>query len=168
MLAEWVNIYISYSPLYWIQLGYAQYWTRWIFPPFPYVKYDFYLERMDAYGRWITVSLFSPITDHLYIYELYYDLEGAPYVWHTRILEGQSAFWTGSSSTNPATCIDIAALVETSHTGVDIDDSHFSNLKYYDNSNWYYWSLHYSYSTPNSPYSVQTISHYEFYASGGG
>ena len=166
MLAEYINIYISYQPLYWVQLGYTQYWTWWYFPPFPYINYNFYLERMDADGHWTTVCFFKPIPEHLYIYELYYNLVGAPYVWHFKVFEGQSCFWLGDTYTNPADYIDLGAFVETSSTGVNIDGSHFSNLKYYDNPNWYFWSSIISWST--GPYYIQPVSYYEFYAYGGG
>lgn len=132
---------------------------------FPVPTLDFYFERNDAYLHWTSIHLLKPIVGHTYNYELYYEFT-AYYCWHFKVREGSTVVWQGSSVTNPQTYIDISAYVETSVTSIDIDGSHFSSLKYYTGSNWYLWSGHSQSS--NYPYYVVPISHYEFYAYGGG
>ena len=161
--SEWISIGISYSPLYWIQLGYTQRWTWWIFPPFPYITLDFYLERQDAYFYWITYCILKPIVGITYTYELYYK-EPGPYAWHFKVCEGQTTIWFGDTFTNPSSRIDLSAFVETTVTSIDIDGSHFTNLKYYNDPNWYLWSYHTTYNDDDPPYWTESISHHEFYA----
>jgi len=87
-------------------------------------------------------------------------------MWHYTIREGQNFIFGGDIATVPSTHIDLQAFVETTVTSIPIDGSHFTNLKYFNDPNWYLWSGHSPYDT--GPYSVQQISHYEFYANGGG
>jgi hypothetical protein len=165
LFAEWVDIRISYSPNYWIQTGYTEHWI-WILFPFIFaITIDFYLERVDALGHWVTWSILKPIVGHTYTYELYYE-GGGLYPWTCNIYEWQNLIWGGDTFTSPAGYLQLQALVETSVTSINIDGSHFTNLKYYDGSNWYLWSSYIPYYT--RPYYVQPVHPYEFYASGGG
>ncbi|TFG23953.1 MAG: hypothetical protein EU533_02625 [Promethearchaeota archaeon] len=160
--AEWVNIQISYSPNYWVQLGYQQHWILVFL--IPVVTLDFYFERKDAIGHWEDYHIFKPIVGHTYTYKLNHvdgDLN-----WHFKILEDSTVITDAYSDTNPHTYIEIKAFVETSVTSIDIDGSHFNYLKYYTGSNWYLWSYKNSYCT--GPYYVDDVSNYEFYAYGGG
>lgn len=168
--AEWVCVIISYSPHYWVQLGYFQHWSWWIFPPFPYIRLDFYFERMHAVWpyRSLSYSWLRPLVGHTYTYEIKYKVIDLN-MWHYKILEGQNFIFGGDIASLPSTHVQLQALVETTHTSIRIDGSHFTNLKYFNDPNWYLWSVSYPVSTPpGSPYSVQYEFPYEFYANGGG
>jgi len=165
LFAEWVCVIISYSPHYWVQLGYFKHWSWfWIIP---YTRFDFYFERVHAVWpyHWMTYSWLLPLIGHTYTYEIKYKFDGFN-SWHYKILEGQNFIFGGDIASNPSTHIDLQALVESTHTSIQIDGSHYTNLKYFNDPNWYLWSGHSPYDT--GPYSVQEISHYEFYANGGG
>ncbi len=163
LLGEWVNIYISYSPLYWVQTGYVLHWYFVIFWWVPTL--DFYFEAQDSVGHTISYCALKPLVGHTYTYQIYYKQLGL-YCWHFRIYEGQTYLMGLDSATNPHTYIDLAASVETSHTGTEIDGSHFTNLKYYTGSTWNLWNTHAVICS--GPYYLQQISHYEFWAYGGG
>lgn len=163
VFAEWVDIQISYSPLYWVQLGYTEQWIWAIF--FPVITINFYLEKQDSINRWSAICVLKPIVGHTYTYELYYQTGGI-YPWHFKVWEWSNLIWQGETITSPSGYVDLQAFVETSLTSINIDGSHFTNLKYYTGSNWYLWDSYTPYSTP--PYYVQQVHAYEFYAGGGG
>jgi len=166
-LAEWGTVIISYTQFYWVQLGFCQHWYFLFYPWFGWPTMDFYLERQDAYYHWRSYFILKPIIGHTYTYELYYKMMGDPYAWHFKVSEGQNTIWFGDTSTSPSTRIDLQAMVETSKTNIDIDGSHFTSLKYYNNL-WYSWSGHITNNYDYPPYYTESISHREFYAWGGG
>ena len=161
-VAEWDTIIISYSPLYWVQLGYSIHWGWFIFP---YVTQDFYKEKWDAngHGQWWLIPL-KPLFDHYYKYKL---LLTGPGEFSYYIYEGSSTIYSGIISVTHYTPRDLQALVETTHTLINIGGSHFYYLRYHESgASWPLWNRHYP--KVDYPYSLNQISHYEFSASGGG
>lgn len=161
-VAEWDTIMISYSPKYWVQLGYIIHWV-WII--FPFATVDFYKEKWDSngHGFWWLLP-FKPLFDHTYKYKLLLTGSGE---FSYYVYEGSTTIYSGTISVSQYTTKDLQAFVETTHTGINIGGSHFYYLRYHETgASWPLWSRHYGYV--NSPYSLNQISHYEFSASGGG
>ena len=162
VVAEWDTVVLSYSPKYWVQLGYTIHWDWFIFP---YVTVDFYKEKMDSNGRYFSYLLIlKPLFGHTYTYKLLLT-EAGEYTYYVH--EGSTLIYSGTMSVYPSSPKDLQAFVETSHTGIIITGSHFSSLRYRQSSRfWPFWNTHDPHDT--GPYSVNEISHYEFTASGGG
>ncbi len=163
MCAEWTCVILDYSPLYWIQCGYYQYWLG-IFP-----AWNFYIEKQDSNGHWmLPLQLLHPLVGHTYTYAIWYDTTQAQ--WRYAILEGSTWLYSGWRPVDPDQPCDLQGFVETSHKGVHIGGSHFSKLTYWDPgiSWWPYWNRHDPYTSPHTSYSLDERGHYEFYASGGG
>lgn len=163
--AEWVDVVLDYAPAYWIQCGYVQYWIYWIIPVM-----SFYIEKQDALGHQIIYldQLTRPIEGHIYSYAIWHDTVHDR--WRYAIMEGSLWLYANWRNVYPDQPIDLQAFVETTHTSANIDGSHFSKLNYWDPgiSWWPFWNRHVPWVSPDSPYSLNEISHYEFYASGGG
>lgn len=161
-VAEWDTIIINYNPNYWVQLGYIIHWV-WII--FPFATVDFYKEKMDSNGRGFSLLLpLKPLFGHTYKYKLLLSGTGE---FSYYVYEGTTTIYSGTISVAQYTTRDLQAFVETTHTNIKIDGSHFTSLKYRQSgSSWPLWNRHYGYRT--SPYSLNQISHYEFKASGGG
>lgn len=160
--AEYVNVLISHYPKYWIQTGYIRKWwvISWpVFCPFS----DFYIETWDEHsGRYFTYFLWlKPLSGHTYTYILQNGVDIDFHYWEWTVMEGTSTIWTGKKWLDPWYPIYISAKVETTSTSINIDGSHFSDLRYfnYPPSSWPLWNSH-SVTPPCWPYSTQYISHY--------
>jgi len=151
-VAEWDTILFSYSPVYFVQVGYSKGEDTG-----NVLKY--YREKYDGSGH-----------------DLYFFGDGPSQgTWHsyqiTYVSGGQYTFYIdtgsrGSYTVNPYTPIELQAFVETTNTHITINGSWFKQLSYYDGRTWPLWLSLTTYSTP--PYSVTKISNSEFKASGGG
>jgi hypothetical protein len=160
-ISEWDTIVISYSLHYWVQLGYTIHWKMFFF--IPYVSVDFYKEKKDSSGS-ETVCIGTPTFNTVYKYELLLTGVGE-FSYH--IYQGYTTILSGKLYVNQYTTRDLQAFIETSHTGINIDGSHFPCLRYHDSgTSWRLWNRHEGYVDP--PYSLNEIYDFEFTASGGG
>lgn len=160
---QWVSIVLSYSPSYWLQVGYKKWWNWiWIWP-FPVT--DFYFERVDSQvteHSWFWWN--RPVAGVTYTYSIRYNY-GNMWVWH--IKQGSTVIHTALAYPNPYSPIDFQAMSETTTTRNVITGTHFTQLsKASGGSSWVYWDDHYP-STYYPPYVLQDMGHYEFKASGG-
>jgi len=153
---EWVSVITSYSPAYWVQVGYKKQYT-WCFI-FPCVLWSFYAERMDSTG-FAQYPYGFPLSHHTYNFRIYLYTSGN-YKWY--IKEGSTHLYSGNLIMHCYTPIDLQACAETTTPSISIWTSHFSNIQYYDGRIWYSWRRHIMIA--DYPYVVQEISHYEFYA----
>ncbi len=160
-LFQWGSVVMSYSPLYWVQLGYERMFV-WII--FPIVINTFYWEKVDALGSTHTWLLgLSPLGDHTYTYAIWWDSVNLEWIW--AVLEGSTWLMSGKQPTFPHNSVDLQVFVETTNWQINIDGSHFTKINYYDPSaplNWRLWDDH----LPNDtyPYYVVERGDYEFYA----
>jgi len=151
MRAHSVSAMLSYSPLYWLQIGYTKQ------NMFFYVIWNFYREHKDSTGYGVYRWGF-PLSGHTYNFRIW----ERPYGLQWRVYEGSTYLNGGSHLYNPYNVIDLQALAETSKTSISIGNTHYSSIQYYTGSSWNLWSNHYEYS--DDPYFVQEMGHYEFKA----
>jgi len=164
MMCQWVSIVTSYSPAYWVQVGYRKQFT--LFPfiiPFPVVYWSFYSERNDAWG-WAQYWCGFPLSTHTYRFLIYlwsYGSSHGNYRWY--IHEGGTQLYWGDLIMKYYEPIDLQVMSETTISSISIWTSHFSNIKYRNDSlEWSLWDRHVPAADP--PYVLQQISHHEFYA----
>jgi hypothetical protein len=169
-VAEYVDIKISYTRNYWVQVGYIIHWTWiWIlFIPIPIAKVDFYIEQKDSngHGMWYLSWPHVPLFGHTYTYQLI-KTDANEYTYFIFDF-GTIIIYSGVMYLDPDNPCDLRAFVETSHTGIIISGSHFSQLRYRQTStNWPLWNKHIRYATGGYWLDYNDL-HYEFYAYGGG
>lgn len=149
---QWVTVILRYRPLYWIQIGYSK-------APSTQYRVRSYTEKWDANGYDIQYFSFRS-SDVTYNY------------WISK--DSSSGIWTCGSEDwsyylgvlNPNSARDYQAFSETTNTAINIDGTHFMNLCYKLGNDWQFWDRHVK--RQDSPYWVSEVSHYEFYAGGGG
>ncbi len=161
--AEWICGILRYYPTtHWVQVGFDRYWVKeWFWWK---LTTKFYIEKMDYSGHYIS-HFGAPI--HATIYNYLLSNEEMSDEWSYQIKEGSQVIFSGNLYADKGYADDLQAFVETTTDDIYISDSHFNNLKYlFGYSNWYYWSRHIPLA--DSPYWLQQVSHYRFYAYGGG
>ena len=152
---EWVGVMTSYSPMYWLQLGYLKrYVWVWIFPV---VIWGFYTEKQDIFGHYL-LNFGFPLSTHTYTFQI----QKTPGAYFYRIEEAGFLLYSGNWITIPSTPVDLQVFAETTTSTIDIWTSHFTEISYYSGSSWNLWGRHLKLA--DSPYVVQQESHYEFYA----
>ncbi len=157
-LFEFVAVMVSYSPNYWIQLGFKKYTILWL----PVI--DFYVEIVDMLVPRVRIHYGEkPLKDHTYTYAIWWDT--AVNSWWWMVLEGSRVVWHGHDLTYPDDPVDIQARVETTNPNINIDWSHYSQMCYTpeDISGWYLWNEE-PVVRENEWYYVIEKSYYEFYA----
>ena len=156
--SEWVCIILRYSSKYWIQLGYLKtdtYSVPW-----------FYWETYDSSGRHLFYVIAPTIPGRTYAFTIVHAMKTDMRLWTLVIQEGVNTIWSGEVSVNPYEPKDHQAFVETTTATIWITGSHFNKISYFDGRSWPYWYTHVKIVT--LPYYVVEVSHYEFYAGGGG
>ena len=160
IFAQWVDIVIDPHMGYWIQTGYTA-------GPDTGYELRFYVETMDENGhKLIWVPNVVPRAGITYTYIITGGIFNNKEGWEVIIRQGSTDLYTTIVYTNPYTADDLHAFSETSTYLINIDGTHFSSLSYYTGRSFPLWYQHYYYVDP--PYWIQQISHYEFYAGGGG
>ncbi|MEM2940745.1 MAG: hypothetical protein QW304_04225 [Thermoproteota archaeon] len=159
-LVEWDAIVLSYTNTWWIQTGYAK-------VPSQFSGLKFYSEKNDTYGHRLNFSSTGPTTGETYSYMICTTQQSPPNRWDIliRTMDGRTLY-SARISTNPYRPLDFQAMAEMSTSSIRIDNTHFSELSYYDGRSWPHWWRHAC--KKDFPYNVQETSNYEFYASGGG
>jgi len=175
MYCEWVATILSYSPMYWVQVGYLKGAIQtWVF-----YSPHYYVEKMDQ-ANTNGVSTFVPLNTstpsagswHSYATRRPYYFPGEsppsydPSEWRFYIDNMGAYVWR--FFVTPYIPIDEQAFVEVYGTSqIRITGSHFRNLRFFDAQlYWYYWDRHVA--RADSPYTITEVSHHEFYANGGG
>lgn len=160
--SQWDSIVLSYSPSYWVQIGYKKWWVWTIF--FPILYTDFYFERQDSQlyeQHWFW--WYRPVVGITYTYIIKH-IDGNHWAWY--IKQGSTTRHSGNTYPNPYSPIDFQAFSETTTKRNVITGTHFSLLsKANGGSSWVLWDTYTPYSDP--PYVLQQISTYEFKGSGG-
>lgn len=163
-LYQWVTTIISYAPnLYWVQVGYGEDYFNGRY---------YYVEKWDDNG-WSGIIRFTPGpvqgTWHSYATRRPCDLPWElprstdPREWRCYIDNVRKYIFY----LTPSVPRDEQAFSESQIEPIRIDGTHFMNLRVYDPANyWYLWQTHIP--KKDSPYTLTEVSHYEFYASGGG
>jgi len=163
-MLEWITIILKYSPLYWVQLGYARGYIANVYLDVPH----YYIERNDADQYNFIILPIGPRKGewHSYYIEWPYGLGEPVDITIYRFYIDSHLVWT-LNDVNPSMVNDYQAFVETTTGEICIDGSHFRELIYYEEPNRpSYWETHIPRFT--RPYSLIEVSHYEFYAYGGG
>ena len=153
--AQWPTVMLSYTYMYWIQVGYTKGYggnlqLRW------------YAEKWDEYG-WSPPKFYgSPNAWSYYGYWISKNPDTG------RWTGGVDSIWTHDFGTlTPNNAVDYQAFSEMTENTIEIDGTHFRGLSLkYTRYDWILWDRHVKRADP--PYGVTEISHYEFYASGGG
>lgn len=158
-IAEWVAIVLSYTYGYWLQVGYDK--GTW-------GGLTYYYEYRDQYDYDLVPLQSGPNPGTWHSYYIAH-----PYAWGESNNPHEWRFYIDATRVatyfaTPYTSRDEQTVVETTTSSIIIDGSHFRELKYPRPRNWFwvYWSRHVPYVNP--PYSLVEVSHYEFYANGGG
>jgi len=150
VLYEWPCVILSYNPLYWIQVGYTK-------GPATGYTLKYYTEKWDANGHSGVEHLpDGPAAGTSKGYMIRYN--GSPVGKWDLLIQGQIR---KSYIVNPYVAKDYQAFVESTFACI-IDGSHFSLLRYFDGSSWYYWYTHVR--RADYPFWVSEISNYEFTA----
>ncbi len=146
-----ITTMLSYSPMYWVQIGYTKQNMFW------YVIWNFYAERKDSTG-YVCPRWGFPLSGHTYDFRIY--KSGNGYIW--KVYEGSTHLGQGVLSANPSTPVDLQAKAETSKTSISIGNTHYDTIRSYTGSSWNLWDRHNGWA--DYPYRIQQISHYEFKA----
>lgn len=167
----YVGVQFDYSNNYFMVLGYAKHYNAipMYSPVYFYVKND----RWSNYG--IALKSFGPTVGSTHSYYILH-----PYGWDqgyspsyyelkvdTTFLWGDSYVYLYDPYCDP---MDQFACVDSNSYYVVVNNTHFSNLKYFmewigGQWRWIRWSTHVE---EQEFYTLLPISHYEFMASGGG
>jgi len=168
LFAEWVTTILSYQNGYWIQVGYIKCYSMT-----GTTELRYYVEYMDSTTPNPQIYPLpngpSAGTWHSYSTRRPYDL---PWEDPPRDNPNEWRFYIDESRVytlypDPPIPVDEQACAETSNTVINIDGTHFNELRVFDPQNyWLRWITHVKKQDP--PYIVTEISHYEFYANGGG
>ncbi len=159
-IAQWVNIMISCSRGYWIQVGYDK-------GADTEYKLKFYVEKMEADGYSLTwVSGTTPSENTVYTYVIAGGIFNNKYGWKVIIRKGINDLYSTIIYTNPYRSEDLYAFSETTTPEINIDNTHFSSLAYYTGRSFPLWNQHNA--RADKPYWIKEVSNYEFKAGGGG
>lgn len=157
--AQWVTVMLSLRDRYWIQIGYAKDLAH------TGLTLLFYIEILDAWGhRWHWISTPKPQEGIVYKYTIvpaYSNNE-----WKCTIEREGNNIFEALKETNPFDCVDLEAFSETGIGEINIDGTHFSELSYFTGRGFPLWDHHVPHA--DSPYYLEEIADYEFYAYGGG
>jgi hypothetical protein len=156
-LGQYGNIYFSYSPLYWVQVGYAKGSSP---PPAGNLASDtFYCEYNNGAEHFNTFT--QPTPGQTVVVELEY--QGSD----NWLCEGATPQFSYTETTTFSGGVDISAFSEMTNTCISIGGTHFSFLQLFKPGfkDWEVWNQHASHV--DSPYSLTQVSNYEFTASGG-
>ncbi len=159
-VCQWINIIISYSRYYWIQVGYNKGFDT-------DYQLKFYVERNDANGysiHWVADA--TPSAGTIYTYIIVGGIFNGKYGWDVSIREGIYIIYDDIFYTSPYAAEDLQAFSESTTSKINIDGTHFSGLSYYTGRGFPLWYQHTA--EADSPYYIIEISDYEFTAGGGG
>jgi len=156
---QWDAVVLSYERWYWLQLGYNK-------NP-PYHNRVFYWEVFDSDESTHTDLAISPAIGFWYRYTIVHAQKADFRIWKFLIRdENVNTIFSQEVSANPYAPVDLQCFAETSISSINIDNTHFNYLSYYNGRSWPLWDRHVA--RADSPYWLQQISHYEFQAGGGG
>jgi len=128
-VAVFVNILFNAAPLHWIQVGY----NKGEDSPSPN-SLVWYVEKNDTNGPQLFWLEEGPQAGEWYTYKI----EEGP--------ANTFDIWIGGTKVKTLTlnlgnerCIQISGQVEVSNDNINVINSHFKNLQYYDGTNWKDW-----------------------------
>ena len=108
----------------------------------------------------------TPQSGHTYKYQIQYSRSDNNYYYFTiRIWEGSTLKHADTYPCTRNAPIKLSAFVETTTDAIDIDWSHFKQLRYLGTVYWNLWDDHSEHEIPSgSDYYLIPVSDYEFYA----
>ena len=154
--SQWITVILDYKPLNWLQVGYLK---RWVFF---WTEINFYVEKNDSLGYLIDYYD-GPSVGSVHTYVIVTSQKSDLHFWKVVIDPGVNPTLEIEWYIDPYIPIDFQVMIELHADSIEVPESHFYSLSYYDGRVWNLWNRHLP-KCDNPPFVLEEVSHHEFYA----